>query len=200
MSVQDKLFHLVNLFDDESPAVQEALMRELYCYGVDLEKDLQEYFPEVLQKKNKGLKRILDFFEERRWSEQVKTSLHEETFFQDLELSLKEESLDPLIKEMLLPGTVVCHKRYAYRGVIVSADSECLAPDEWCQSNRSQPKKKQPWYHVLVHSLDQVTYVAQANLLRDQSREQVIHPLRNCFFKGFQEGVYVRNAVLWLGS
>ena len=49
------------------------------------------------------------------------------------------------------PGHLVRHRRYGYRGVVVALDLECGAGDDWYRSNRTQPDRDQPWYHVLVH-------------------------------------------------
>ena len=68
------------------------------------------------------------------------------------------------------PGEVIEHKRYGYRGVIVEFDSTCQAPDDWYQSNQTQPDRNQPWYHVLVDGNHKVTYVAQSNLTYDSFR------------------------------
>ena len=48
-------------------------------------------------------------------------------------------------------GTLVRHRRYGYRGVIVAFDATCQASDQWYYSNQTQPSHDQPWYHVLVH-------------------------------------------------
>ena len=72
-----------------------------------------------------------------------------------------------------LPGTLVRHRRYGYRGVVVEYDPICRADKQWYRGNRTQPNRDQPWYHVLVHGSDTVTYAAEENLQPDESGEPV---------------------------
>ena len=97
------------------------------------------------------------------------------------------------------PGEIIQHLKYGYRGVIVEFDSTYQAPEDWYQSNQTQPDRMQPWYHVLVDGNQQVTYVAQSNLQADQSKEQVVHGMINLFFSGYNENKhkYIRNNVPW---
>jgi len=91
-------------------------------------------------------------------------------------------------------GLLVQHKLYGYRGVVVSHDPYCMAGDTWYQSNKTQPDKKQPWYHVLVHDSGGLsTYVAQSNLKVDESGEPVSHPRIGCYFEEFKSGRYILN-------
>lgn len=92
-------------------------------------------------------------------------------------------------------GTIVQHKLYGYRGVIVCFDTECMAGDKWYFSNKTQPIKEQPWYHVLVHDSGGLsTYVAQSNLQEDSTKEPVNHPRLECYFSGYQDGRYALKA------
>ncbi|MCH8922242.1 MAG: heat shock protein HspQ [Planctomycetes bacterium] len=94
-------------------------------------------------------------------------------------------------------GQLVKHRRYGYRGVIVECDTHCTAPKEWYQSNKTQPERLQPWYHVLVHNSNQITYAAQTSLEADDSGQPVDHTLVNLFFAGFTGEGYVRNERPW---
>ena len=94
-------------------------------------------------------------------------------------------------------GQIVRHKRYGYRGVIVDFDLECLADEQWYQSNQSRPDRSQPWYHVLVHDTDGTTYAAEDNLREDASGKPVAHPLIARFFNGFVAGRHIRNDQQW---
>ena len=94
-------------------------------------------------------------------------------------------------------GEVVYHQKYGYRGIIVDFDSTCQADDEWYYGNQTQPKKNQPWYHVLVDGSDQVTYVSQSNLEQDTSKEKIEHPLLSYFFTQSSDGTYIRNENPW---
>ncbi len=88
-------------------------------------------------------------------------------------------------------GCVVTHKLYGYRGVIVAVDPRCMAGDTWYQSNKTQPPREQPWYHVLVHDSGGLsTYVAQSNLMEDESGKPIEHPRLKCYFIDFKNGRY----------
>ena len=94
-------------------------------------------------------------------------------------------------------GQVVKHRRYGYRGVILDLDLRCRADDTWYWKNQTQPRRDQPWYHVLVHHLQMSTYAAQENLLPDLSGEAIDHPLVQYFFVGFENDRYIRNDRPW---
>ena len=94
-------------------------------------------------------------------------------------------------------GQLVKHRRYGYRGVVVECDPHCTAPENWYQSNNTQPDRLQPWYHVLVHDSNQITYAAQTSLEADESGEPVDHPLVDVFFDEFTGERYVRNEQPW---
>lgn len=91
------------------------------------------------------------------------------------------------------PGDIVRHKRYGYRGVVVEADSFCLADAAWYNSNATQPSREQPWYHVLVDDTVCMTYAAEEHLVVDASKRPVTHPLVQVYFERFAAGSYVRN-------
>ncbi len=94
------------------------------------------------------------------------------------------------------PGDLITHRRYGYRGVVLAQDPSCLAPESWYRSNQTQPRRDQPWYHVLVHDSETTTYVAQENLVRDVSPVEIVHPWLSLYFHAFlpEEGRYERNA------
>ena len=94
-------------------------------------------------------------------------------------------------------GQLVRHKRYGYRGVVVDFDMRCEASDDWYFANRTQPKKDQPWYHVLVGGSDVSTYAAESNLGPDVSGREIQHPLIPMYFEKFSNGRYIRNDVPW---
>ena len=97
------------------------------------------------------------------------------------------------------PGQIVRHLLYNYRGVVVEFDLTCQAEEVWYQSNQTQPDKNQPWYHLLVDGVKQVTYVAQTNLEKDQSGKTVVHGMINLFFSAYEESEnkFLRNNVPW---
>jgi len=96
-------------------------------------------------------------------------------------------------------GDIVTHIKYGYRGVIVHSDPSFQGDGNWYLSNQTQPTKDQPWYFVLVDENQQVTYVAEENLNRDQSANPVVHPMLNLLFSGFDAELkrYIRNDVPW---
>ncbi|MCB1308094.1 MAG: heat shock protein HspQ [Leptospiraceae bacterium] len=87
-------------------------------------------------------------------------------------------------------GDIVHHRRYNYRGVVFAYDSSFRGSDEWYQSNRTQPDRQQPWYHVLVNDAGHTTYVAEENLLPAESPDPINHPLVERLFGAYHEGRY----------
>lgn len=98
---------------------------------------------------------------------------------------------------LFMPGTLVRHRRYGYRGVVVDFDMSCHADDNWYRANPSHPDRDQPWYHVLVHGSTINTYAAQENLIADATGGQIDHPLVQHFFDGLDTAGYARNAEPW---
>lgn len=96
-------------------------------------------------------------------------------------------------------GQVIHHTRYGYRGLIVAMDPTCQADEAWHEKNQTQPRRDQPWYHVLVNGSGSVTYVAQTSIEPDASGLPVDHPLVDEFFDRYQGGRYRRNGAPWRG-
>ena len=83
-------------------------------------------------------------------------------------------------------GDVVKHKHFDFRGVIYDVDFEFNNSDEWYESipKDVRPRKDQPFYHLLAEN-NEVTYeayVSEQNLMVDNSKEPVRHPLINEVF------------------
>lgn len=95
------------------------------------------------------------------------------------------------------PGQIVRHLRYGYRGLIVAVDPYCKAPPDWYMANKTQPDRRQPWYHVLVDGTSTVTYPAEVNLAPADDCTQIRHPLVTAYFSEFVNGRYVRNEAEW---
>ena len=94
-------------------------------------------------------------------------------------------------------GQVIHHKRFGYRGVIVSVDETFQGSDDWYRDvARSRPPKDRPWYHVLVDGSNHETYVAERHLELDSTREPIEHPLVQVFFDELRDGRYVRNRMM----
>ena len=100
-------------------------------------------------------------------------------------------------RAMFQLGQVILHRLFGYRGVIVDVDPAYLGTDEWYeQMAQSSPPKDKPWYRVLVHDAEHMTYVAERNLESDGIAEPIRHPLVDHFFDGFEAGEYVRRRSL----
>ena len=88
-------------------------------------------------------------------------------------------------------GQPIHHRMFDYRGVIVDVDATCQASEDWYETMaRSRPPKDKPWYHVLVHNCEHMTYVAERNLEPDLTGAPVDHALIQQFFQGFEAGLY----------
>lgn len=88
-------------------------------------------------------------------------------------------------------GQVIRHRRFDYRGVIVDVDPFFQSTDEWYETMaQSRPPKDRPWYHVLVHGAQHMTYVAERNLEEDDTGRPVSHPMLGEYFQEFAEGCY----------
>ena len=92
-------------------------------------------------------------------------------------------------------GQVVQHRRYGYRGAILDGDEACRADDDWYQNNQTQPRRDQPWYHVLVDGAEHMRYVAEENLEIDATGKPIRHPLIPRYFRGFLHGCYSRESL-----
>jgi heat shock protein HspQ len=93
-------------------------------------------------------------------------------------------------------GTIVKHRHFDFRGVIYDVDFEFNNSEEWYQSipKDVRPRKDQPFYHLLAESneLTYEAYVSEQNLLIDNSRQPVKHPLINEIFVGKKGSNYLK--------
>ncbi len=88
-------------------------------------------------------------------------------------------------------GDLVCHRLFDYRGVIVDIDPNFQSTDEWYEAMaKTNPPKDKPWYHVLVHGGSHTTYVAENNIVADDSGDPIEHPMVEQFFSKFEDGHY----------
>ena len=104
---------------------------------------------------------------------------------------------NPETEPKFSPGQLVAHRRYGYRGVVVSVNLSCKADPEWYWKNNTQPEPNQPWYHVLVDGSSTCTYAAETSLKPDPSAQPIEHPFLSTFFEGFHSGRYLRNDTAW---
>lgn len=89
-------------------------------------------------------------------------------------------------------GQLIRHRLFDYRGVVVDVDLHFKGTDDWYdRMARSRPPKNAPWYHVLVDGGALRTYVAERNLLRDDSGRAVNHPDLGDYFGRLGEAGYV---------
>ena len=83
-------------------------------------------------------------------------------------------------------GDIVKHKHFNFRGVIYDVDFEFNNSEEWYESipKDVRPRKDQPFYHLLAEN-NEITYeayVSEQNLIVDNSKEPIRHPLVNEVF------------------
>ena len=95
-------------------------------------------------------------------------------------------------------GDIVKHRHFNFRGVIYDVDFEFNNSEEWYQSipKEVRPKKNQPFYHLLAEN-SEVTYeayVSEQNLITDQSKEPIRHPLINEIFSEKRGSVYYKRS------
>ena len=93
-------------------------------------------------------------------------------------------------------GDIVKHKHFEFRGVIYDVDFEFNNSEEWYQSipKEVRPRKNQPFYHLLAESNDVTyeAYVSEQNLLVDNSKQPIRHPLINEIFVGKKGAGYLK--------
>ena len=93
-------------------------------------------------------------------------------------------------------GDIVKHKHFKFRGIIYDVDFEFNNSQEWYESipKDVRPKKDQPFYHLLAESNDVTyeAYVSEQNLLIDNSKQPVKHPLINEIFVGKKGSNYLK--------
>ena len=93
-------------------------------------------------------------------------------------------------------GTIVKHRHFDFRGVIYDVDFEFNNSEEWYQSipKDVRPRKDQPFYHLLAESKDVTyeAYVSEQNLLIDNSKQPIKHPLINEIFVGKKGSNYLK--------
>ncbi len=92
-------------------------------------------------------------------------------------------------------GERVSHRKFGYRGVIVDVDPTFDGTEEWYEKvARSRPPRDRPWYHILVHDAEHMTYVAERHLEPDESIDPIRHPLLEEFLE-IAEGHRYRTSV-----
>ena len=83
-------------------------------------------------------------------------------------------------------GQIIHHRLFNYTGVVFDIDPIFQGSEEWYeQVASSRPPKNKPWYHVLVHTAEHSTYVAEQNLDQEENPKAIQHPLINTLFTKF---------------
>ena len=95
-------------------------------------------------------------------------------------------------------GDIVKHKHFDFRGVIYDVDFQFNNSEEWYQSipKDVRPKKDQPFYHLLAEN-NEVTYeayVSEQNLIVDNSKKPVRHPLITEIFSEKRGSAYYKRS------
>ena len=93
-------------------------------------------------------------------------------------------------------GDVVKHRHFNFRGVIYDVDFEFNNSEEWYESipKDVRPRKDQPFYHLLAEN-NEITYeayVSEQNLIIDNSKEPIRHPLVNEVFSEKRSSGYYK--------
>ncbi|MCJ8328612.1 MAG: heat shock protein HspQ [Lentisphaeria bacterium] len=162
---------MIELLKEDDTDIRKNIVRQLSAFGDNLDNELRnlnEAIPE--EKVMEILKLVSDYH---------------------LQLGIGAT------EQLFVPGQIVKHRRYSYRGVIVHVHTKCMAEESWYENNRSKPEKNQPWYYVLVNKTVQVTYAAQCSLWFDSDESSIEHPLIQRFFIDFKDGKYIRNRFPW---
>ena len=95
-------------------------------------------------------------------------------------------------------GNVVKHRHFNFRGVIYDVDFEFNNSEEWYQAipQNIRPRKDQPYYHLLAEN-NEITYeayVSEQNLILDDSKESIKHPLIKEIFSCKKGSAYYKRS------
>lgn len=90
-------------------------------------------------------------------------------------------------------GQTVRHQLLEYRGIVIDVDPQFRFATEWFGATmQGDNSPNQPWYHVLVHNTNQLTYVPEEQLVADVSHEEIEHPVLELLFTRDAAGHYQR--------
>jgi len=84
-------------------------------------------------------------------------------------------------------GSRVCHKLLGYRGVVLDVDASFKFPKELAKDVAGSDR---PWYHVLVHDTNRLTYVSEQSLNLDASGDEIENPAVDILFTRDSTGHY----------
>lgn len=181
MPARNQLPYLIQLLDDESTVVRQEVLKALAAFGDTLQSALANLHEPLNENMQRQILQIVAEYQKQK----------------NLNGISQIGEVESKTKNTFKKGDLVRHKRYGYRGVIVDFDDSCQADDRWYHSNSTQPSKDQPWYFVLVHNSNNVTYAARSSLDFDDTEKEVKHPLIPHFFINFIGNKYIRNNRPW---
>lgn len=95
-------------------------------------------------------------------------------------------------------GARVKHRLYPFRGVIYDVDPVFSSSEEWYNSipEEKRPRKDQPFYHLLAENEQShyEAYVAEQNLIPDESDDPMEHPDINEIFDENEKGYTLKSS------
>ena len=104
--------------------------------------------------------------------------------------------MQDLVEAKFSIGNIVKHKFLNFRGVVFDLDPVFANTEEWYNAipKDFRPDKNQPFYHLLAEN-NEITYeayVSEQNLITDNSKEPIRHPLVDEFFSEKRGSVYYK--------
>ncbi len=97
-------------------------------------------------------------------------------------------------------GQVVKHRLFPFRGLIFDIDPTFANTEEWWLAipEEVRPRKDQPFYHLYAENAESeyIAYVSEQNLLADDSRVPLRHPLVAELFVRDADGTYRRKTAV----
>lgn len=103
---------------------------------------------------------------------------------------MNNKNTKPVLDPQFSIGNCVTHSRYKFRAVVIDVDINFQGAESMLQqatvdahpdSDHNHPD--QPWYHLLIHGGNDVTYAPESLLHNDISNEPILHPMVKKFFK-----------------
>jgi len=90
-------------------------------------------------------------------------------------------------------GEIVRHKDLGLRGVIIEMDDKFVGTDEmYNEMEDTKPEKNQPWYQVIIDGEEDISYIPERLLIRDDAPEPIRSSLIPDLFHKFENGKYSR--------
>ena len=104
--------------------------------------------------------------------------------------------MQDLVEAKFSIGNIVKHKFLNFRGVVFDLDPVFANTEEWYNAipKDFRPDKNQPFYHLFAENEEifYIAYVSEQNLIVDNSKEPIRHPLVNEVFSGKRGSVYYK--------